>query len=192
MKSNKERQADPTQSIRFVPNVPNVLTLVRFCLIPVFVLLYGTYPLWACGLFVLAEITDILDGYIARKNNLVTGFGKLMDPLADKLMVLTVCLCLYFSGRLPVIWPYFLFGKELTLILGGVFLLKGKNTVVHADIIGKVAAVMVFLVFIAAFFREQIPPVLFDVLQYAALAVSACAVCWYAYVHLIKPRKFKQ
>ena len=71
-------------------NVPNVLTMIRLALIPAFVALH------ACGhaklallVFCIASATDWLDGYIARKHNLITDFGKLMDPLADKLMVCT-------------------------------------------------------------------------------------------------------
>lgn len=74
-------------------NVPNILTVVRIALVPVFVILMALDGVWeymryvALGVFVIASVTDWLDGIIARKNNIVTRFGKLMDPLADKILV---------------------------------------------------------------------------------------------------------
>ena len=74
-------------------NLPNKLTLLRICLIPVFVILMlsqvSNFFLISCIVFIIASITDFLDGKIARKYNLVTDFGKFMDPLADKLLVLS-------------------------------------------------------------------------------------------------------
>ena len=79
-------------------NLPNKLTLLRICLIPVFVILMlsqvSNFFLISCLIFIIASITDFLDGKIARKYNLVTDFGKFMDPLADKLLVLSALICM--------------------------------------------------------------------------------------------------
>ena len=79
-------------------NLPNKLTLIRICLIPVFVILMlsqvSNFFLISCVIFIIASITDFLDGKIARKYNLVTDFGKFMDPLADKLLVLSALICM--------------------------------------------------------------------------------------------------
>ena len=79
-------------------NLPNKLTLLRICLIPVFVILMlsqvSNFFLISCIIFIIASITDFLDGRIARKYNLVTDFGKFMDPLADKLLVLSALICM--------------------------------------------------------------------------------------------------
>lgn len=79
-------------------NLPNKLTLLRICLIPVFVILMlsqvSNLFLISCIIFIIASITDFLDGKIARKYNLVTDFGKFMDPLADKLLVLSALICM--------------------------------------------------------------------------------------------------
>ena len=79
-------------------NLPNKLTLLRICLIPVFVILMlsqvSNFFLISRVIFIIASITDFLDGKIARKYNLVTDFGKFMDPLADKLLVLSALICM--------------------------------------------------------------------------------------------------
>ncbi|MEG1584704.1 MAG: CDP-alcohol phosphatidyltransferase family protein, partial [Anaerovorax sp.] len=80
-------------------NLQNQLTMLRIILIPVFivVLMLGHYY-WAAAIFVVAAATDALDGHIARKYNLITNFGKLMDPLADKLLVVSALVCLVELG----------------------------------------------------------------------------------------------
>ena len=86
-------------------NLPNKLTLLRVILIPVYLVLWhldfpgNNYA--ALAVFVVASLTDFLDGYIARKHNLVTDFGKFMDPLADKMLVLTAMTCFCAMGRFP-------------------------------------------------------------------------------------------
>lgn len=86
-------------------NTPNKLTLLRVLLIPVFlVVLYWGFPgsqYAALAIFVIASLTDLLDGKIARKRNLVTDFGKFMDPLADKVLVVTAMLWFVEAGRFP-------------------------------------------------------------------------------------------
>ena len=86
-------------------NLPNQLTMMRVILIPVYLVLWhlefpgNNYA--ALAVFIVASLTDFLDGYIARKNNLVTDFGKFMDPLADKMLVLTAMTCFCAMGRFP-------------------------------------------------------------------------------------------
>ena len=78
-------------------NLPNKITVARFFLVPVFAVMillpYDWAKIAALAVFVLACISDFFDGYLARKKNLVTDFGKLMDPLADKLLVCTALIC---------------------------------------------------------------------------------------------------
>ena len=104
--------------------VPNVLTMFRLAMVPVYWVLMMGYRLnyWALGVFVLAACTDMLDGFLARKYNQITDFGKLMDPLADKLMTLSVMATLLLRGIIR--WePLVLLAlKEFVMLLGGILL----------------------------------------------------------------------
>ena len=86
-------------------NLPNKLTLLRVLMIPAFLgVLYWGFPgstYVALGIFIVASLTDLLDGYIARSRNLVTDFGKFMDPLADKVLVVTAMLWFVERGQMP-------------------------------------------------------------------------------------------
>ena len=100
-------------------NLPNKLTLLRICLIPVFVILMlsqvSNFFLISCIIFIIASITDFLDGKIARKYNLVTDVGKFMDPLADKLLVLAALICMI-EYELVASWMVIIIvARELTV-----------------------------------------------------------------------------
>ena len=110
--------------------MPNVLTLIRLGLIPVYwYLILTDHYYWALGVFAVASLTDLADGYIARKYNLITDFGKLMDPLADKLMSLSVMLSLTVKGIIPWPAPVLLLLKEGTMVVGGLILYSKKVVV---------------------------------------------------------------
>jgi cardiolipin synthase len=95
-------------------------------------------------IFLVSGMTDVLDGYIARKYNMVTKWGTLLDPLADKLMIIAVLFCLSKSGVIPGWIFIFILAKELLMITGGLMLLKDR-TVVAAKYYGKAATVLFYL-----------------------------------------------
>ena len=137
-------------------NVPNALTMMRLALIPVFVLLFWNgHRKWALVVFIVASLTDMLDGMLARKLNQITDFGKLFDPLADKLMVVTALVCQGLAGVFP--WSAILVVglKELLMLLGGVFMLS-KNVVVYANYFGKTAQVCFIVSLVLSFFHEEL------------------------------------
>ena len=136
--------------------IPNVLTMIRLILVPVFVVLFFKgYKMASLAVFCAASLTDMLDGYLARKLNQITDFGKLFDPLADKLMVLSAMVCQAIAGVFP--WSAILIvaGKELIMVLGGIFLLK-KDVVVYSNLAGKAAQVFFIASLILAFFHEEL------------------------------------
>ena len=140
------------------PNVPNALTLFRVILIPVFAWQIYAQPyfnsIWlALIIFCVASFTDYLDGALARRHNIVSNFGKIMDPLADKLLVLTALasLCLLEPFRLSwIIFGIILIREVLITILREVY--KKRGIIVAADKLGKIKTVMQMLGLIAAFF----------------------------------------
>ena len=120
-------------------NLPNALTVLRLLLVPVFAWLYTTGEIHlALGVYALAALTDALDGYLARKLKQITAFGKLVDPVADKLMLLTMLGCLASTGQVPWWLLGGLIVKELYLMIGSLLLLRRK-IVVQANMFGKVA-----------------------------------------------------
>lgn len=137
-------------------NVPNVLTIIRFMLIPVFcVLMRQDNMKWSLIVFLLASFTDLMDGYIARKNNAITQFGKLMDPLADKLMVLSLMIGMLLKGIIPAAAFIILIVKEALMVLGGVLLFTRRDTVVYSKPIGKVAQFITVVALVLCFFHKQ-------------------------------------
>ena len=118
-------------------NLPNKLTIIRVCLIPFFAaaLLFDhgnnyTMRIVANVLFIAASLTDLFDGKIARKYNLVTNFGKFMDPLADKLLVCSALICLIELGQLPAWVVIIIISREF--IISGFRLVAADNGVVIA------------------------------------------------------------
>lgn len=117
-------------------NLPNKLTILRVILIPFFVVfmlfdITGAADKWiALVIFCVASMTDMLDGKIARKYNLVTNFGKFMDPLADKLLVCTALICLTSMNRLNVIVVLVIIAREF--IISGFRLVASDNGIVIA------------------------------------------------------------
>ncbi len=118
-------------------NLPNKLTVSRVILIPFFVfsLLYQggenqNLRYVAAAIFVIASLTDLLDGKIARKYNLVTNFGKFMDPLADKLLVCSALICLIELGQLPAWMVIIIISREF--IISGFRLVASDNGIVIA------------------------------------------------------------
>ena len=141
-------------------NIPNVLTMIRLLLIPVFVVVFFRTPhdrdkIAALVIFVAASITDMFDGMLARKLNQITDFGKLFDPLADKVMVVTAMVCQAVIGVFPWSAIIIVAAKELVMLLGGVFMLS-KNVVVYSNYVGKTAQVFFIASLILSFFHPSL------------------------------------
>jgi CDP-diacylglycerol--glycerol-3-phosphate 3-phosphatidyltransferase len=124
-------------------NLPNKLTVLRVCLIPVFLILYpyaligGSISRYlALAVFIIASLTDALDGYIARSRNLITNFGKLMDPLADKLLVTAALVAMTQTGEMPSWVAIIIISREF-LITGFRMMALEKNIVIAASVWGK-------------------------------------------------------
>ena len=145
-------------------SIPNLLSLFRLLLIPVYATLYlnatQRYQYLLAGVILAVScLTDMIDGKIARKYNMITTLGKILDPLADKLTQLTMTICL--SLKYPVLYPVlglFVMKELFQLVLGVVFLRKGKM-LPGALMAGKVCTTILFVSLIALVLMPNIPPV---------------------------------
>ncbi len=127
--------------------VPNAITLLRLLMVPFFAAIYfsGTEnsQVYALALFLAAGATDMLDGYLARKYNVVSIVGIVLDPLADKLMLLTALACLTFKGIIPLWTLAVMLVVEGVLILAGIYLyFNEEKEVIPAGKLGKAATVL--------------------------------------------------
>ena len=170
-------------------HVPNALTIVRFLLIPViiFACAQGNY-IGTIILLTLSGITDILDGTIARKYNLISDFGKLMDPLADKLTQVSLLTTLFIKDIIPMWILIIVVLKEFCMVSGASFL-YGKELVVSSKWYGKLATVLFYLAMVLSLVFQQISPMiqkdltLFikenSILYYLAVATTIASLAMY-------------
>lgn len=139
-------------------NIPNVLTFIRLAFIPVvIILIVKRLMMWALGFFLAACFTDVLDGYIARKYHLQTKLGTWLDPLADKLMALSV---LYTFTRTQIFPPVILIIialKEAAMLVGGALAINNGH-MVPSNVFGKTAALFLNTSIASGFFHEQLYP----------------------------------
>ncbi len=134
----------------------------------------------AAMVFFLACFTDVLDGFIARRFNMITDTGKLLDPLADKGMQLTVLISLAFCKRMPALAVIIILLKEVLMFLGGLFLYR-KKIVVAANWYGKAATVLIAACVLAVLlFYERMAPGLLTLVQWLpVLAAVGAFLCYF-------------
>ncbi len=111
-------------------NVPNILTIIRVILVPVFIICFFQNEYVALAVFIIASFTDFLDGNLARKNGQVTNFGKFMDPLADKLLVTSALICFVQVGQIPAWAAIIVVGRDLAV--DGLRMLAASRSIVMA------------------------------------------------------------
>jgi cardiolipin synthase len=180
-------------------NIPNILTILRFLLIPIFAYLLSTRQYLAAMLVFLAGgLTDVLDGYIARKYNLVTSWGKIADPMADKLMQITAVVILSAVLKIvPLELVLIILAKEALMGLGALVLYKQNKYVVSANWYGKMTTVIFYLAIIMLMFDEPFGRwSLFGVALnqlFFILAVAAAIFAFFMYLRsYIKIKQQKQ
>lgn len=169
-------------------NLPNKLTVMRMILIPFFVFFmlapyfegYGNYI--AVAIFIIASLTDMLDGKIARKYNLVTDFGKFMDPLADKLLVCSAMICLVDLKLIPV-WVVLIIISREFIISGFRLVASDNGIVIAASYWGKFKTTFQMLMVIVIIFNINLQlgwlNVLGTILIYVALVLTVVSLIDY-------------
>lgn len=165
-------------------NLPNKLTVLRVIMVPFFVFFMltdvgGAANKWiALALFVIASLTDMLDGKIARKYNLVTNFGKFMDPLADKLLVCSALICLIQLGQLPAWIVIVIISREF--IISGFRLIASDNgVVIAASYWGKFKTTFQMIAVILLIFDFQVLRPLASACVWIALALTIISLVDY-------------
>jgi len=175
-------------------SLPNILTYIRLLCIPAFIVVFFTVNggsdlnvYIAFSLFAFASVTDVLDGYIARKYATVTDLGKMLDPMADKLLQVSAAICLSINeyvqhsniGMLFIAFPILLGMKELFMLIWG-FVLAKKSIIVHSNIYGKSAAFINAVGLLMSFFARA---------EYNGYRIACTIVlaigCFMAYIALI-------
>jgi CDP-diacylglycerol--glycerol-3-phosphate 3-phosphatidyltransferase len=175
--------------------IPNILTTVRLFAIPFlgyFIFASkegnknsGTFSMIAFAFFAAIWITDAADGYIARRFNMTSDFGKIYDPFVDKLFQFTTAFMMLMIGRIPLWVVIFILVKEIVMILGGAYFLQQRKLVVHSKWYGKASTVLFVMALAALFFLRGdtlylahyifIPPVLmstYATIRYAITAIN--------------------
>ena len=166
-------------------NLPNKITMFRVVLIPFFILfmlcpvLGGADKYVAAAIFITASITDFIDGQLARRMNLVTNFGKFMDPLADKLLVCSALICLC-GKKIPVVVVIIIISREF-IISGFRLIASDKGVVIAAGWWGKVktAVSMVMIIIVIIDLNNKAYQMLENVLIYASLILTVISLVDY-------------
>lgn len=165
-------------------NLPNKLTVLRVILVPffvVFLLLSKTTESmkWiALVLFIVASLTDFLDGYLARSRNLVTTFGKFMDPLADKVLTISGMICLIELGRIPS-WIVVIIVAREFIISGFRLIATEHGIVIAANYWGKWKTTFQMIMIILMILNFPQLQLLTDIIMWIALALTIISLCDY-------------
>lgn len=155
--------------------IPNLLSLIRLLLIPIILWLYCKKQKYyaAAGVIVLSGITDIVDGRIAHKFNMVSDFGKILDPIADKLTQIATIFCLTTHFH----WMWYIIGlfiaKEIILASLGFAVIKTRGEVNSAKWFGKVNTVILYIVMAALIFFPKTPETVADIM----IVISGISMC---------------
>ena len=172
-------------------NIPNALTIIRLLLIPGFVYYYFSPMEYgnkiAIVIFVVAGLTDIIDGFVARKCNLVTRLGIVLDPLADKLMLLTVLISITIKNQIPF-WIIIVVAiKETLLILGAITLFNDHDIVVPANKVGKLSTVAFYIAILAITFDTPYSQAMLD--GFVLITIVALVVYVNNYISIRRQNK---
>ena len=173
--------------------IPNILSFFRIVLIPIIVLLYVTYERyeWTTLVILFSGLTDIVDGYIARHYNMISDFGKILDPIADKLTQAAILLCLV--SRFPKMLYIFIFMavKETVMGVTGLLSIKSSGEVHGADWHGKLTTVLLYTMMVTHIVWYSIPMNVSDIMLMSVGAVMLISLTLYCSrnVEMIKKNK---
>lgn len=176
--------------------IPNILSYIRILLVPMIVVMYAIYDEYyiAVALIVISGITDVADGYIARKFNMITDFGKFIDPVADKLTQLGLIICIAINHAWMFILVVILVIKESTQFILGLITFKKKDVVNSAKWYGKVCTAVIYVSMGILFLFPSIDVVVADIVGGLCLGVMIMALALYCrmYYHILTDKNEKK
>lgn len=157
-------------------NIPNILSVIRILLIGVFI--YTFFEVnegVAMIVFLVAGATDVVDGYLARRNNWITDLGKVLDPLADKLMQFTVLICLYIEHIIPIWFVIPFFAKDLFTLVIGLVVIRRRGIVVVSKWYGKMTICLFYATIVLSVIMRGVLEgrIMLTVLFFAPAAICA-------------------
>ena len=164
--------------------VPNIISAFRICLVPVFIITYFSgvrdSKIYAALVYAIATISDFFDGFLARKYNVSSNLGKVLDPLGDKLMTIAVLASITIDMLIPVWAVILVVSKEVVMAIGGFVIHKKASVEIPpSNIIGKTSTVVFFLVCITLMLFN-VPPVASVILITIAIGLTFFALVSYA------------
>ena len=161
--------------------IPNVLSVFRICLIPIFIWLYSVKQnyIWAGYVLVLSGITDIMDGFIARKFHLISNLGKILDPIADKLTQGVILLCLISRFSFMIVPFILLILKEIFAGVTGLLVIRKTGQVFGADWHGKVSTCLLYAMMIIHVVWYNISPVFSNIFIIVCIAMMIVSFVLY-------------
>lgn len=168
-------------------NLPNSLSLFRlFLMVPFFFLLQkideGEHIRYIIlSLILAAFISDILDGYFARKKNIITEFGKIIDPLADKALVILIITQLYIKGYIVDIYFWTIVLRDLMILIGGIYVTKKIDKVLPSNIVGKMTVLSIGIFIIIIILDVSPGNFIYRFLFYLSMTLSVVSVVTYAF-----------
>lgn len=179
-------------------HIPNILSIFRIILVFVFAFIYFglNYEYSsqiAFGVFILAGLTDVVDGFLARKYSWISNVGKLLDPLADKMMQCTALICLTITGAIPLWYSAPFVFKEILMLAGGLFILKDRKIVVVSNIFGKLAAFVFYAVIgVVMLWGHLIGDIATNIICGVSLGLTVLALFNYMFRYLSVPKESKE
>ncbi len=168
--------------------VSNFISFVRILLFfPIYYTLSNLeagaqFRYWTLSLFLFAYLTDIADGFLARKLNQVTEMGKVIDPLADKILVALIVIQLYLQNDIPAYYFYIILGRDLIIFIGGIFVSKRLGRVLPSNYFGKATVVSIGFFFIVVVLNGKVEfHSIYLAIEYLSILMSFLSVLFYGY-----------
>ncbi len=182
-----------TQKPKAKMNLPNRLTIFRMLLVPLMVAAFSFeawlpgWNYWAAGIFFVADMTDIVDGYIARKRNQITNFGKLMDPIADKLLFCSAFIMMTYNGMLNPILCIIFVGREI-IVSGFRLVTANSGTVIAANWLGKLKSTLQVIAILATLLGNPIFSIWNFPFDFGVMCTAAVFTIWSAVDYIVANR----